>query len=713
MEKFLKYFKDAVLSRPFTVLSACFGIVLFVLLGYAIYDFVSSAKIKDETTQKAVLESELAKFVLAVRLDDGSTLFDNTTDFSKATRTVGVVTLRKPFFGYYLNRANAKNVVAKSIVWTPPRACTTQFPSQTIPSGSAFGLQACFAVLQNDQSGNFVYFTLKYPTKELTRHVRGADVRFADHVVMRIEGDQVLNLRLAYETPTLAQSRYPSQLQRFDGIHEVSAYLENGQSSRAVSAQAYERGDKEDGFGQNYVTILGRIDSNALINKIEQQNVWPSPKVKALKISLEVVRKSDGLTKGSTLMNLPSGIKGEALISIEQAYVAQVLSKSLLEAHTKQNGKNNILWSSVVLDRQESTKKLSRIQILSDTWSDGLFHFLGYDKVPQIATNQSLVGIAGVTAVLKSESPRLSDLATRAFLWLSLTSLLILILAGLWIIAVTRLQRIAKTAYQMTAMPSANASLSVHASYKDEIGKLARIFDLSIRKSRAKDRQLYFRKTNEMRYAEEQVKSRHSILEAIGHEIRSPLQSLLNRTFQSAEIHTELERMRRAVDALYLATSVESGLKNGLIALERADVATYLTKYAKNLSEAGKDVSYVGASNSVFATFDPINFEQVLEHVFDNADRHKTVGSVAEIRLLDGKDSVVIEIFNQGKSIEDEKLENIFEYGSSSADGISNLGLGLFVARIYMAGMQGAIRAENQPEGVAIVITLPRSKWSA
>jgi signal transduction histidine kinase len=713
VEKFLKYLKDAVLRRRFTVVSASLGIALFVLLGYAIYDFVSNAKIKDETTQKAVLESELAKFVLAVRLDDGSTLFDNTTDFSKATRTVGVVTLRKSFFGYYLNRANAKNVVAKNIVWTPPRACTTQFPSQTIPSSSAFGLQACFAVLQNDQSGNFVYFTLKYPTKELTRHVRGADVRFADHVVMRIEGDQVLNLRLAYEAPTLAQSRYPSQLQRFDGIHEVSAYLENGQSSRSVSAQAYERGDKEDGFGQNYVTILGRIDSNALIDKIDQQNVWPSPKVKALKISLEVVQKSDGLTKGATLMNLPSGIKGEALISIEQAYVAQVLSKSLLEAHTKQNGKNNILWSSIVLDRLESNKKLSRIQIWSDIWSDGLFHFLGYDKVPQIATNQSLVGVAGVTAVLKSESPRLSDLATRAFLWLSLTSLLILILAGLWIFAVTRLQRIAKTAYQMTAMPSANASLLVHASYKDEIGKLARIFDLSIRKSRAKDRQLYFRKTNEMRYAEEQVKSRHSILEAIGHEIRSPLQSLLNRTFQSAEIHTELERMRRAVDALYLATSVESGLKNGRIALERADVATYLTKYAKNLSEAGNDVIYLGASNSVFATFDPINFEQVLEHVFGNADRHKAKGSVAEIRLIDDKDSVVIEIFNLGKRIEVDKLETIFDYGISSADGISNLGLGLFVARIYMAGMQGAIRAENQLGGVAIVITLPRSKWSA
>jgi signal transduction histidine kinase len=164
--------------------------------------------------------------------------------------------------------------------------------------------------------------------------------------------------------------------------------------------------------------------------------------------------------------------------------------------------------------------------------------------------------------------------------------------------------------------------------------------------------------------------------------------------------------MRRAVDALLFARSVEDGLKSGSVVLQEGDVATYLAQLAQNLTEQGRGVEFIGP-NSMSATFDPIALTQVLENVVDNAERYRSPLTAIELRLQRDDRHIIVEVFNEGPNIDDARIEEIFKYGVSDNSTTANHGLGLFAARSYIVAMLGTIRAENRPRGVAMIITLP------
>lgn len=62
-------------------------------------------------------------------------------------------------------------------------------------------------------------------------------------------------------------------------------------------------------------------------------------------------------------------------------------------------------------------------------------------------------------------------------------------------------------------------------------------------------------------------------------------------------------------------------------------------------------------------------------------------------------------MYNQGPSIPEEDLENIFGLGVSNSTSPDSGGLGLFASRIYGQAMGITMRAENLDQGVAMVLT--------
>ena len=96
-----------------------------------------------------------------------------------------------------------------------------------------------------------------------------------------------------------------------------------------------------------------------------------------------------------------------------------------------------------------------------------------------------------------------------------------------------------------------------------------------------------------------------------------------------------------------------------------------------------------------------------------NADRYRPGGTPIALTLEAGEPGVVLlRIHNQGPPIDAAMLEQIFEYGVSDtapqASG-ERRGQGLFVARTYLAKMDGSIRAFNVPEGVVFEMSLRRA----
>jgi signal transduction histidine kinase len=211
----------------------------------------------------------------------------------------------------------------------------------------------------------------------------------------------------------------------------------------------------------------------------------------------------------------------------------------------------------------------------------------------------------------------------------------------------------------------------------------------------------------------EQLRSQRErdMLQAVGHEILSPLQSLMVLHPDANDpAHRYVQRMQQAVRVLYGQASPSEALAAAQLDLSPVDLDAFLREVAANAGYAGiDDVQYTpGAPVAVRA--DPFSLEDVLSHILRNAQRHRTPGTPIAISLQRQDGQALVRIHNQGPAIAEDRLEAIFDYGVSDvapgAEG-GRRGQGLFVVRTYLAKMGGTVHARNTEGGVAFELALP------
>lgn len=205
---------------------------------------------------------------------------------------------------------------------------------------------------------------------------------------------------------------------------------------------------------------------------------------------------------------------------------------------------------------------------------------------------------------------------------------------------------------------------------------------------------------------------------AVGHEIMSPLQSLLAlHPREDDPSQRYLRRMQQAIRVLYGQASPTEAFEATTLPVNALDIDEFLRHVADNAPHAGiGDVRYTGAGEPCIVRGDEYALEDVVTHVLRNADRYRPPGTPIDIRLLpDDGGGAVVTIHNAGAPIPEELVGRIFEYGVSDAAGEpsadpAHRGQGLFVARTYMAKMGGTIEARNEPGGgVSFVLRLARA----
>lgn len=202
---------------------------------------------------------------------------------------------------------------------------------------------------------------------------------------------------------------------------------------------------------------------------------------------------------------------------------------------------------------------------------------------------------------------------------------------------------------------------------------------------------------------------------AVGHEIMSPLQSLLVLHPQEADgSRRYLLRMRQAIRVLYGSASPTEAFERSDVRVDVLDLDAFLQAVADNAPSAGiHDVRYTSAGAAVLVRADEFPLEDVVTHVLKNAERHRTTGTAITITLEQVDEVVRVRIHNEGSRIAEEMLDKIFEYGVSDqpeAAERGNRGQGLFVARTYMAKMGGTIMASNEDGGVSFILSLLPAK---
>ena len=200
---------------------------------------------------------------------------------------------------------------------------------------------------------------------------------------------------------------------------------------------------------------------------------------------------------------------------------------------------------------------------------------------------------------------------------------------------------------------------------------------------------------------------------AVGHEIMSPLQSLMAlHADGDGQSNRYLARMQQAIRVLYGNASPSEAFQASVVQVGELDLSSFLEHVAVNAPSAGiADVRLIGGGQPVLARADEYCLEDVITHVLRNAARYRVEGSTITLTLDAAETGATITIFNQGQQIDDELIGRVFEYGvsdqpDSGAEG--NRGQGLFVAKIYMAKMGGTINAVNHADGVSFVLNLQR-----
>lgn len=312
---------------------------------------------------------------------------------------------------------------------------------------------------------------------------------------------------------------------------------------------------------------------------------------------------------------------------------------------------------------------------------------------------------------LRSIDRSISIVATR-MLWFVGAMLLAIVLAWL-IIEISLIRRIAVLTRRAAAV-----------SYNVQDARIERrLADLDLSDLRGKDElgilaggldDLLQRVKDDVQRERIRTEQEHDMWQAVGHEIMSPLQSLMVlHPGESDSSHRYIKRMQQAVRVLYGTASPSEALEATTLQLGIVDSNEFLQHIATNAPFAGiNNVIFRNSDGPLLVRADEFSLEDAVTHVLRNADRYRPAGTPITLTLIEADGTVNIHIHNCGPEIPPEMLEKIFEYGVSDAEaenGNGNRGQGLFVAKTYMAKMGGTIMAENLSDGVAFTLTLQRA----
>jgi two-component system OmpR family sensor kinase len=201
------------------------------------------------------------------------------------------------------------------------------------------------------------------------------------------------------------------------------------------------------------------------------------------------------------------------------------------------------------------------------------------------------------------------------------------------------------------------------------------------------------------------------MLQAVGHEILSPLQSLMVLHPQANDPgHRYVQRMQQAVRVLYGQASPSEALQSAALEVATLDLDAFLRQVADNAHFAGvDDVRYEARGEATTVRADEFSLEDVVTHVLRNAQRHRTPGTPIAISLSVEDKTATVAIRNEGPPIAAAIIDRIFEYGVSDGDKAQHRGQGLFVVRTYLAKMGGSVRARNAEGGVTFELVLQRA----
>ncbi len=221
---------------------------------------------------------------------------------------------------------------------------------------------------------------------------------------------------------------------------------------------------------------------------------------------------------------------------------------------------------------------------------------------------------------------------------------------------------------------------------------------------------------------------RSALLTSISHDLKTPLAAVLGSASTLRDVGGKLndgekadllgtvidesERLNRFIANLLDMTKLESGAIAPNLAVHDLSevVGSSLRRATKILGN--HQVHLDIAADMPMVQIDAVLFEQALFNLLDNAAKYAAAGTTIGIRGWHDRDTVVLQITDEGEGIPQHDLEHIFDkfYRVQKTDQVrAGTGLGLAISRGFVEAMHGTIAAANRADrsGAVFTITLP------
>lgn len=218
--------------------------------------------------------------------------------------------------------------------------------------------------------------------------------------------------------------------------------------------------------------------------------------------------------------------------------------------------------------------------------------------------------------------------------------------------------------------------------------------------------------------------SRNLFLGMLGHDLRSPLQSIqMTATYLGAlnvgeEISAAAQRligsgarMHALLDDLLDFNRTQLGL--GIpVTPAPVDLAGLCAEELNELCSAypGQPIE-LQVTGDVRGTWDGRRLRQLLSNLVINAVKYGDPGAAVQVSVLGEGDPVHIEVRNTGETINPALLESLFEplrRGVQDGSDHSSLGLGLYIAREISKAHGGDVEAHSDHGETVFRVRLPR-----
>lgn len=572
----------------------------------------------------------------------------------------------------------------------------------------------CVAIGSNPWAGGFIYAAGTFASTALVPHAMGdkyLDTAHRLRVEVKMRGQTYRWIAPFEALPNTGSPQREGTRGRFTGYVDIgSRDYTNARTVRDFRGWVWQGANCINAPEPEYAAQAEycekksffslRLPVDVLRDALFQKEkpVWPPTDLNDMQVHVEVLPPGDGAALFDS--NAEGAVAPFALGDLR----AQLLPGETLRIRKsgKTGGADLVRLSGSEAAAAESSPLLTRLirRLPVDSY-DAPIELLEDVATPLGNYTIELKGDA------RSVNKSLSVVATRLS-WFVAAMLLAITLA--WLIIevgiIRRIARLTKRSTQLSKTVKTTAGLErfdlADLRGNDELGILANCLNELLRRVKEDAEREQIR-------AEQEKDMWH----AVGHEIMSPLQSLM--VLHNSEADPSLRyinRMQQAVRILYGRASPSEAFQSTTLSVQTVEINSFLHNIAANSASVGlSDVQYLGGSDAVLVRAEEYALEDVVTHILRNAARYRAPGSAIKLTLATTETDATVTIHNEGPQIPATLMDQIFDYGvsdqaESGANG--NRGQGLFVAKTYMAKMGGTISARNDGNGVSLVLGLQR-----